>query len=182
MKYCFISEEIKEKVLEHSQNRMDYEYDRFKLNDEQRKSMIIVGSIGQLLFEEYLQENNCDYEMEFQAGRYDQYDFFVNNKIIDVKTSGFDNSYTYLNLLYTEEQYNTGLRKGYELIVQIFINGYNKNTRLLDLSLSTTGIIVGFIEFSKIAQFKQEREFLGDDYRVPIKFLIPIEELVQRII
>ena len=178
-----ISDDLKNEAYEHAQERIKFEYDRAGYGSrEQRIDMIMIGSIGQLLFKKNLEENNINFEFEFQAGEYDAYDFRVNNKIIDVKTSGFDDSkgYKYLNLLYAEDQFAAGLRKNYECCVHIFINGYNRIDRLLDRTKCNEGVIAGYIEFHKIKEFKNPlKRFWGDDYKVPLINLEPISKLYK---
>ena len=178
-----ISDDLKNEAYEHAQERIEFEYDRSRYRSrEQRIHMILIGSIGQLLFKKNLEENKINFEFEFQAGKYDAYDFRVNNKIIDVKTSGFDDSkgYKYLNLLYPEDQFAAGLRKNYEYCVQIFINGYQRQARLLDRTKCNEGIIAGYIEFHKIKEFKNlSRMSWGDYYKVPLRNLEPISKLYK---
>ena len=45
-----VDESIKNLAIEHSAERMQYEYNRFGFNNEKRKNMILVGTIGQLIF------------------------------------------------------------------------------------------------------------------------------------
>ncbi len=176
-----ISDDLKNEAYEHAQKRIEFEFDRAGYRArKQRVHMIWIGTIGQLLFKKYLKEKNIDFEFEFQAGDYDKYDFLVNNKIIDVKTSGFEDSrgYKYLNLLYPADQFATGLRKNYEYCVQIFINGYQRKARLLDRTKCNEGIIAGYIEFHKIKEFKNNhKRWWGDDYKISLGNLKSVEEL-----
>ena len=66
---------IMNQAISNSKKRLKFEYDRFKLPTAQRKSMILIGTIGQLIFKEYLEKKNIVFEFEFQAGKYDGMDF-----------------------------------------------------------------------------------------------------------
>ena len=77
-------------AINHSKDRMNYEYNRFNQNNTFRLNMILIGTLGELVFKKYLEGNNQAYEMEFQAGKFDSFDFIINNKIIEIKTSGYD--------------------------------------------------------------------------------------------
>ena len=153
----------------HSVSRMSYEYNRFGLADNQRKSMILVGTIGQLVLKKYLEENNVVFNFEYQAGKYDEMDFSINNKIVEVKTSGYDKKgFKWLNLLYSEDQFRSGLSKNFAYCVQIFVNGYNRKTKVLDKKSCNSATIAGYIPFLDIESYWQKRKFYGDDYKVPL--------------
>ncbi len=174
-----IDDDVKKIALEHSEERMKYEFDRFKLSDKQRESMILIGTIGQLIFKKYLEDNNIEFEFEFQAGTYDKKDFQINGKIIEIKCSGFNDVYHHMNILYTNDQFQTGLKKKFEYCVQIFINGYDKTTKLLDTVKCTQGIISGYTKFTNIGNFKNPKmKYFGDYYKVPLDSLKPMSELL----
>jgi len=75
---------------QHSVDRMSYEYNRFGFKNDQRMSMILIGTIGQLVLKKYLEENKIVFDFEYQAGQYDEMDFSINNEIVEVKISGYD--------------------------------------------------------------------------------------------
>jgi len=174
-----ISEGIKIEAHRHSEERMRFEYNRFGLSPEQRKSMILIGTIGQLIFREYITEQNIPFEFEYQAGQYDLMDFKLGGDIVEIKTSGYDSSFQHLNLLYSQDQFSTGLKKKFKYCVQMFVNGYLKNTKLLDLSLCDKCIITGYIPFDQIQNFKNEKQFYGDDYKIPLNKLLDINNLIN---
>ena len=174
-----ISQTIKTEANQHSEERMKFEYNRFGLSKEQRKSMILIGTIGQLIFKEYIIEQNVPFEFEYQAGQYDSMDFKLGEDIVEIKTSGYDNSFHHLNLLYSQDQFNAGLRKNFKYCVQMFVNGYSKNTKLLDLSLCVKCTIAGYITFEQVLNFKNERRFYGDDYKIPLTKLFDINNLIN---
>jgi len=171
-----------ELVLEaerHSVNRMSYEYDRFGFKDNQRMTMILIGTIGQLILKKYLEENKIVFDFEYQAGQYDEMDFSINNEIVEVKTSGYgQGGFNRLNLLYSEDQFRAGLNKNFAYCVQIFINGYNRQAKILDKELCDSATIAGYMPFSDIGNFWQKRRFYGDDYKVPLNKLININNLI----
>lgn len=175
-----ISQRIKNEALEHAQERMQYEYNRFNLTNEQRQSMILIGTIGQLVFREYLDANNIEYEYEMQAGQYDAMDFKINDEIVEIKTSGFGDSYSHMNIFYSDDQYRSAIRKGFVYCVQIFIEGYNKDTKLLDLNACNNAYIAGYIRFENFPQFRNSnKRYFGDDYKIPLAQLNPIEQLIN---
>jgi hypothetical protein len=170
----------KEEAYKHSKERMRYEYDRLGLSDEKRQSMIQIGTIGQLVFKGFLESKNVNFNFEFQAGNYDNMDFMLNNDIIEIKTSGYDDSFIALNLLYSKDQFQAGLRKGFKYCVQIFINGYSRTLKMLDMDKCDTAVIAGYIEFEKIADFPNNKKFFGDDFKIPLSNLKDIELLVKK--
>ena len=175
-----ITPELINEAMIHSEERLKYEYNRFGLSNKKRKSMILIGTIGQLIFKEFLESRNINFDFEYQAGNYDAMDFAINNEIIEIKTSGYDNSgYKYLNLLYSKDQFQAGIAKGFKYCVQIFINGYNRADRLLIADNCNSGTIAGFIPFLDIKKYKSQRRYFGDDYKVPLKDLKSIESLLQ---
>ena len=175
-----IDESLKKIALEHTEERIKYEFDRFGLPEEKRRSMILIGSIGQLVFKKFLEKNNVKFEFEFQAGKYDKMDFKINGKIIEIKCSGFDEQYHYLNLLYAKDQLYNGLQKKFEYCVQIFINGYERSSKMLNVTKCVDGIISGYIEFIKIKNFENNyKKSFGDDYKVPLSNLKSINQLLE---
>lgn len=177
-----ISNDLIKEASSHAHKRMQFEYDRFGLNDTQRESMIVIGTLGQLVFDQYLTSSQIDHTMEYQAGKYDSFDFNVFGILMEIKTSGFDKEYQYLNLLYAEDQYQSGIRKGFKYAIQIFVNGYSKSQKLIDLSITSFAVIAGYIKFDTIAKFKHKRQYYGDDYKIPLRELTPIETLLKGII
>jgi hypothetical protein len=59
-----VTDEIKSEASKHSEERMKYEYNRFGLSNEKRKSMILIGTIGQLVFKDFLEANNVKFDFE----------------------------------------------------------------------------------------------------------------------
>ena len=109
--------------------------------------MIIIGTLGQIAFKEFLSNQNVEFDFEFQAGKYDDLDFEINNEIIEVKSSGYEDSYLHLNLLYSDSQLQRGIRKKFKYCVIIFINGYDKSNKTINLSNCNQAVIYGYIEF-----------------------------------
>ena len=179
-----ISKEIIEEANKHSSERMQFEYNRFKLSSEQRKTMILIGTIGQLLFKEYVTEQKVPFEFEYQAGSYDAMDFKLGQDIVEIKTSGYEDNvgFEYLNLLYNKDQFDGGIRKGFKYCVLLFINGYSRKTKLLNLSQCSKGIIAGYIPFEKIQEFPNAKQFYGDDFKVPLAKFSDIKQLTDNYI
>lgn len=53
---------IKEIAKTSAMERIGTEYDRFKVDDEQRLTYLIIGCIGELLFQKVLQIANIPFE------------------------------------------------------------------------------------------------------------------------
>ena len=175
-----VTESIKVEASKHSAERMQYEYNRFGLSQEKRKSMILIGTIGQLVFKEFLIANKVKFDFEYQAGQDDLMDFKLDDDIVEIKTSGYDTSFINLNLLYSSDQFETGMHKGFKYCIQLFINGYSRATKLLELNQCNRCIIAGYIPFADIKNYPNSRQFYGDDYKVPIKDLKDINELLKK--
>lgn len=173
-----LDDEIKALALKHCEERLQYEYNRFDFPDEKRKNMILVGTLGQLIFKKYLDEKNIVYDYQLQAGKYDDFDFEVSGVIFEIKTSGYYDSFSRLNLLYSRDQYVSGLRKGFKYCVQIYVNGLDRVTKILDINNSTEATIAGYMEFDKIAEYGHAKQYYGDDYKVPLSELKDIEILL----
>ena len=178
MLFRSITNQIIDAAITHAHERIDYEFDRAGYETDQRISMIAVGTIGQLVFDFFLKSKQFpEYIHQLQAGKYDDFDFVVNNKICEIKTSAYDDTYKYLNLLYSEDQYKRGIAKEFSYCVQIFINGYNRESKLLQLEKCNQATIIGYIPFSNIEKFKNpEPKSWGDFYKIPLKNLICIDK------
>lgn len=176
-----LTEEMKNKADNHSKRRMCFEYNRFKLSDDRRRSMILIGTIGQLAFKEFLDKNAIKYDYQLQAGNYDDFDFKINDEIYEIKCSGYDantqHKYKRLNLLYSRDQFLAGLNKKFKYCVQLFVDGYNTHEKLLDLSICTHVTIYGYIPFQNISNYPNQAHYYGDDYKVPLYKLLDVEEL-----
>ena len=174
-----IDDKIIVEANNHSKIRMNFEYDRFKLSYKVRRSMILIGTIGQLIFKKFLIQNKIKHEFEYQAGKFDSFDFKINDKIFEIKTSGYNNEFHKLNLLYSKDQYNDELKKDFFCCIQIFINGYNKINKTIDLKICNKASIVGGILYKDIINFKNNKKFYGDDYKVPLKKLLDVKNLLN---
>ena len=102
-----VSEDLKKEALIHSAKRMEFEYDRFDLSNQKRESMILIGTIGQLVFKEYLESQKVKFHFEYQSGKYDLMDFKLGGEIVEIKTSGYEETFKNLNLLYSIDQFNS---------------------------------------------------------------------------
>jgi len=175
-----VTDKIRQLANNHTKERIKYEYDRFKLSLDKRKSMILIGSLGQIMFKHILDNQKINYEFQFQAGNYDLYDFKINNDIIEIKTSGYNNYFNNLNLLYANDQYIQGISKNYSYCVQQFLNGHDISSKLLDINKCSVCSCIGFIEYKEIKNYPNVRKYLGDDYKVPLSKLKPIELLLNK--
>lgn len=140
---------IKE-ALNHAHKLFKYEYDRFSLADAKRLDMIKIGVIGELVFREYLMRIGSSFVYQDIIGKYDEFDFKVNGKKVEIKTSGYDYYPEDLNLLYNVEQYNHGLKKGTDFVYLVLVNGYNRRFQIFNSYECNTAILAGWIPFRQI--------------------------------
>ena len=174
-----ISAEIAQMANNHALERIKFEYDRFGLPTNSRISMITIGTIGQLVFKIYLEQQEIPFEFQMQAGKFDDYDFTIDGKKIEVKTSGFENENDWrnLNAIYNVNQMKAAVFKKYTASVQIFVNGYDKSARTFDYTKCNYGIIAGWQFIDYIASVPKINLPLGDAHLVPLNNLFPIEKL-----
>lgn len=168
-------------AYEHAKNRLGFEYDRFHLATEQRLSMITIGTIGQLVFKNFLEINQIKFEFQLQYGKYDDYDFKIADRIVEVKSSGYKNSDGWLKLngIYNASQLEQAILKNYFCSVQIFLSGYDKVNKLFNITKCDTAIIAGWLEIDEIA--KTEAKYLphGRAHLIPLEKLKPIGTLLK---
>jgi hypothetical protein len=175
-----ISEAVKEQAAVYANQRWKYEYNRFGFAGDRRKDMILLGSVGELMFQQHLEINNVKYDFEFQAGKYDDMDFKIGYDIIEIKTSGYTNSFNHLNLLYSESQFVAANVKNFKYCVQVFVNGLCQETKKIKYRDINTAHIAGYISFRDMENYKQLPKWHGDDYKIPLKNLKNIENLLKR--
>jgi hypothetical protein len=170
-----------EEAFKHARVRIEFEYDRFNLDQTHRVNMIALGTIGQLIFRDYLDKLGVAYEFEYQAGNYDAFDFKINDKNIEIKTSGFEetNGWQRLNAIYNQNQIAQCEHKQIFGVVQIFINGYSKSTRKIDAGKCKQGIIAGWttIESFKVARLVDLP--YGRAYMIPLGQMKKISDLIS---
>lgn len=167
-------------AYEHAKKRLGFEYDRFHLTTEQRLGMITIGTIGQMVFKEFLESKKITFQFQLQYGQYDDFDFLIENRIIEVKSSGFKSSgeWTKLNGIYNHSQLEQAIRKNYFSSVQIFLNGYDKVNKLFNYKKCDTAIIAGWLEISEIARYETKYLPFGKAHLIPLDHLRPIETLL----
>jgi len=177
-----ISQEMRTAAKVHAESRMQYEFDRFGLDEKRRLSMIALGTIGQIAFKSFLDQSHILHEFQMQAGKYDDYDFVIENRIIEVKTSGYSggDSWKSLNAIYNSAQLKHAIHKNYFCSVQIFVDGYDKSSKSFNVDSCKSAIIAGWIEISKIAQTKPISLPLGPAHLISLEKLNEIETLLKR--
>lgn len=165
----------------HAMERLGYEYDRFNLGNNKRLSMIQMGTVGQMLFRSFLEENNVSYEFQMQAGNFDDFDFVIGNRIVEIKTSGYKdlNDWKDLNGIYNASQLRTAKQKNYFCSVQLFVNGYDKVTAMFDAERCTVGVIAGWLEIEKISRYPETQLRYGPAHLVPLIELKDTLELIN---
>jgi hypothetical protein len=176
-----LDKSIVEEAFRHAMKRIEFEYDRFGLNLEKRIAMIALGTVGQLVFRDYLSSQNVNFEFEYQAGKFDNFDFRIDERIIEVKTSGFDDSigWSHLNAIYNHEQLLAAQKKNIFASVQIFTNGYSPLTRVFDGASCTKAVIAGFAPVPTILASPKRKLPYGDAHLVPLSTLSKIEDLLS---
>jgi hypothetical protein len=166
-------------AYEHAKKRLGFEYDRFHLGTEQRISMITIGTVGQLVFKKYLESKNIQFEFQLQYGKYDDYDFKIQNKIVEVKSSGYKNpdEWMKLNGIYNASQMEKAITKDFFCSVQIFLNGYDKVNKLFNIAKCDTAIIAGWLEIDEIAKAQVKYLPHGKAHLIPLAQLKEINTL-----
>ena len=180
-KFITLDESIVEEAFRHAIKRIEFEYDRFGLDLEKRISMIALGTVGQLVFRDYLLSQAVDFEFEYQAGKFDNFDFRIGDKIIEIKTSGFEDSkgWSHLNAIYNHDQLLVAQKKNIFASVQIFTNGYSPSTRVFEGAKCNKAVLVGFVPITKILATEKRKLPYGDAHLVPLSALSKIEDLLS---
>ena len=178
-KEFLVTGDVKEITRAHSLERIKYEFDRFGLDKEKRIQMIELGTLGQLIFKQYLDQEGLIYDFEFQAGNYDDKDFQVGESIVEIKTSGYSekDGYSNLNAIYNHNQMQHAERKNISLVVQVFVNGYSKSAKTFNLEKCDRAVIVGFSTIKELKDSKLRYLPFGKAYLKPLKELHSIEDL-----
>ena len=178
-----IKPELVSAASNHAKERLGFEYDRFNLDDNQRLSMIQIGTVGQMLFRGFLDENNASYEFQLQAGKYDDYDFVIGNRIIEIKTSGYKgpSDWKSLNGIYNASQLRSAKQKQYYCSVQMFVNGYDKATKMFDASRCTVGVIAGWLEIDEISKYPETKLQYGSAHLFPLSDLKDAQDLINNL-
>lgn len=178
-----VSKETGLEAYNYAKKRLDFEYDRFHLpTSKQRLSMITMGTIGQLVFKKYLDDQNIQFDFQLQYGQYDDYDFILNEKIVEIKSSGYknQNEWRNLNLIYNASQLEHAINKKYFCSVQMFLNGYDKVTPTFEYQKCDTAIISGWLEIDVIAKSRPTKLRFGEAYLIPLNELKAIDLLIKR--
>jgi hypothetical protein len=178
-----VKPELVSAASNHAKERLGFEYDRFNLDNNQRLSMIQIGTVGQMLFRGFLDENNASYEFQLQAGKYDDFDFVIGNRIIEIKTSGFKDpsGWKSLNGIYNASQLRSAKQKQYYCSVQIFVNGYDKATKMFDASRCTLGVIAGWLEIEQISKYPETHLQFGPAHLIPLSDLKDALDLINNL-
>jgi hypothetical protein len=177
-----VEQSIGLEAYEHAKKRLGFEYDRFHLATEQRLSMITIGTIGQLIFKQFLESNKIKFDFQLQYGKYDDFDFRINEKIIEVKSSGYkcSDDWKKLNGIYNSSQLENALTKNFYCSVQVFLNGYDKVNKLFNFKKCDTAIIAGWLEIEEIAKIEPRYLPLGKAHLIPLSNLKPLDLLIRQ--
>ena len=176
-----VTEEIRNFAREHATQRMEFEFDRFGLDQTRRHSMIAMGTIGQLAFKQFLELNQVDFEFQLQAGKFDDFDFVINGKIVEIKTSGYGkgSGWKDLNAIYNSSQLKQAVSKKYFCSVQVFVNGYHRSDKTFNLDNCTTATIAGWIKIKDISAYKSVQLPFSSAHLIPLSELNEIQTLLK---
>ena len=143
--------------------------------------MITMGTVGQLIFRKYLTQNKVDFDFQLQAGEFDDFDFVIKNKIVEIKTSGFakPNDWQSLNGIYNLSQLKAAKKKNYYCSVQLFVNGYDKMTKMFNVNACDTCIIAGWSLIEQIPSFPLVDLPYGKAHLIPLNELRDITDLIS---
>jgi len=175
-----VEQSLIDEALKHAEKRIAFEYDRFKLETNHRISMIALGTLGQLIFRDYLVSKGVEFEFEYQAGRFDRYDFMLEEKVIEIKTSGYDDSegWAKLHAIYNKDQMRDAVNKNIYGSVQIFVNGYDRKERRLIPSNCSQAVIAGWAPIGVIRSAPIRDLPYGSAHMVPLVTLEEIDTLI----
>lgn len=174
-----VNDSFKNITRKHSLERIEFEFDRFGLPRKNRIQMIELGTLGQLIFKHYLDSEGINYDFEFQAGNYDEKDFQIGERIVEIKTSGYsdEEGYTNLNAIYNYNQMQQAEKKNISLVVQVFVNGYLKNEKTFNLKKCNKAIILGFSTIQDLKNSELRHLPYGKAYLKPLRELKNIQDL-----
>ena len=122
----------------------------------------ITGNIGELVFENWLQENGINYRMDNCTGRADKFDFKINDKTWDIKTANrnmpIETIRKNFGFLINREQ----ARKPYDFYFGILLHG-------------DFAYLMGFIGKEMLDDYG-----INEDYDIETQALkIPLSDLIE---
>ena len=177
MKYTIlkVDKSLIDIAKEEAKKRMNFGFREDNQGQEYKYSMILISCIGELVLQSYLSNKGISFsyvDSDFK-GRV----LLVNGKYIEISTSGYNQDFSKLNLLYNNKQYLQ--TSGVDYVVQIFINGYiYKEYKFIETSCNT-GVIAGYIGFLDIEKFPVLPNRRRPNYVVPLNNLKPITDLFE---
>lgn len=176
MKYAFlkIDSTLIDSAKTEANKRMNFGFREDNQGLDYKYNMILISCIGELVFQQFLLEKKVYFsftDLDFK-GRV----INVNNKHIEISTSGYGTDFSRLNLLYNDKQYEQ--TNGIDAVVQIFINGYNYKSFEFNDNLCNTGVIAGYIGFFDINKYPVIPNRRRPNYVVPLDNLKPITDLL----
>jgi hypothetical protein len=182
VKYSSVEISLIKEAISHSEKRIEFEYDRFKLNRTKRLEMITLGTVGQLVFRNFLISNSVPHNFQYQAGDYDDFDFMIGSKVVEIKTSGFsdEKGWSHLHGIYNYEQIAAAERKNVDTCVQIFVNGYSSSDKSFDARSCNKAVIAGWVPLKKVQQAPVKKLPFGNAHLVPLGQYLDIDSLISR--
>jgi len=71
------------------------------------------------------------------------------------------------------------LDKKFEYVVQIFINGYDRKARKLNIDNVNKAFIAGYIKFDSVKNFPLVQNIYHSNYKVSLNALDDIKEIID---
>lgn len=180
MEVLNISRKLLNKAREEAERRMQFGFRALHpVSDEYKFAKIYISCIGELVVQEFLNENKASYQ--FVDNNFPGREIIINDKIVEIRTSGYNKSFSTLNLIYNDVQYIESMNKGISYVVQVFINGYNYYDKSFDDNLCSSGTIAGFIDFSDISNYSIVQNTNRPNYKIGLNDLKDIRRIIDKI-
>ncbi|MCF7931395.1 MAG: hypothetical protein K9L02_07795 [Acholeplasmataceae bacterium] len=174
--YVSVEKELIEKAKIEAEKRMQFGF-RGPVRDLNYKhTMILISCIGELVFQRYLDSNSIKYT--FIDPSFSGKEIKINDKIVEIRTSGYDNDFSRLNFIYAVDQYDQSVNKGIDYVLQIFIKGYKQQSHIFDESECETAVLAGYIEFDAIQKFPIEQNRYRPNYKIDLDYLYDVSDLI----
>lgn len=161
-----ILDEFIQRAEKYAKDSLSYTYDRFKLDNSERKNKIIVGKIGEECALKVFNDNQIScLPDETSHKEIDYFDFISKDKSIDIKTCS---QAFHKRLLVVKDKFDTYKKHDYYIGIRI-----NMARRI--------AIIYGYANMSDIQTADVENQGYKDNYSILLDDLRPIEELLEKL-
>ena len=139
-----ITKQIIDKATNEANKRFEHGFRGPTVNDMYKYDMILISCIGELVFQEFLISKSIPYV--FINNNFAGRELVVENKLFEIRVSGYQHDISNLNFIYNVKQYEESRGKNIDYVIQIFINGYDYRNRSFNVSDCANGIIYGVID------------------------------------